>query len=203
MTNVPVESWETLMASLGGGKSNVYYVKEGKTTIRLVYREADNPLMGGPKKFWVDTVKNYQGKVSTAFVVRALVLKTSKDGDNNISSSRVRYCRLTVGQLQGILGALQEDHDLFDPENGKAVVVTKVVKGDNTSYMVQASAKSVPINLDSLEWPDVTIIEAAKAEAEAQEARGAGDDNKASDNPAAKPRNKVKAANLDDDDIPF
>jgi hypothetical protein len=158
---------DDMVAQSGG--SGVYFLKEKTTRLRLVL--ADSTEL---PRFWADTEKHYKGKVTTAHLVHAVILKTSKDGDENANPNKVAVIRMPKTVLRGIIGNLAEGFELFDPKLGHGITVERSGGGtaERTNYNVKVSPKPVAVSED-LEWPERSLEELAEAETKRAKARDA------------------------------
>lgn len=182
MTNgngMDTSAWQGLFDQLASsaGDGSVYYLKEKRTRVRLVLPEGQEPGLG----FYAETEKIFKGKVSTAFMIWAVVMYTSKDNDQNIDPKRVRAIRVPRTVLQGIVGQLAEGFELFDPKEGHGLTIEKTTSAqDRTAYVVKVSPKPVPVSED-IEWPEKDLEKLAAAEAikarERDGKRADGDDD--------------------------
>lgn len=213
---MPVDpsKWDSLLsqidASSGGG--DVYYIKQPKTRLRLLLPSMSPNANGDDgdddSNFYAETLKFYQGKQSTAFLVLATVIGTSDKNDQNVDPKKVRAIRLAKTAFRAIVAALAEGHELFDPEEGHGILLERIGGGnaERTSYNVQVSPKKVPINLDELQWPEKDLWEIAEAESTRSAERDAkkGREDAAADRqgPTRGSRNKPQTID-DDEDLPF
>jgi hypothetical protein len=196
--------WEALLGQLNTrGSMDVYYIKEKKTRIRLVLQPGQDPM-----QFYAMTQKSYQGKVGVAFLVFALVLQTSKSGDDSVSDTKVRAVRLSKTALTALVTQLAEGHELFDPKEGHALMVQKI-EGETTSYTVTVSPKPVPVDMAKLEWSkdsedemrslqDIADTEGTRAIERDQKKMGGG----AARGPSG-PAKQMSLGSDDEDEIPF
>jgi len=151
--------WQDVLDGMkAGGGSNVYFLKEAKTRLRLLLSD-DQEL----PQFWADTEKHYKGKVSPAHLIYGVILGTSKAGDENVSIEKVDVIRIPKTVLRGILSNLAEGHELFDEQTGHGIIIEKTSGGDRTSYVVKVSPKPVAVG-PGLTWPDRSLDELAVEE---------------------------------------
>lgn len=156
--------WQEILNDLESGSGEFYFFSPGKHKIRLVLpEEAEDET-----EFYRDVVNSY-GKT------KYIMLGVPLDADEELIQPLV--APKTV--LTGIIGILAEEYELFDPEEGHGINVTRSGQGQfDTTYSVVASPKPVALE-DDIVWPEQTLDEfAADFEAEADRRSDArnGDD---------------------------
>lgn len=183
--------WQTLLDQIGGegGDQTVYYLKQRVTRIRLVLKP------GQPEeKFYAPTLRWYQGKSKEMFLVWGLVIGTSKDDDAQVSPTKVRAIRIPRTILRSILSLLAEEHELFDPTDGKGLKIVREEGAGIVKYTVTVAPKPTPVANTTLEWPEDDLDVLARNLSRESEARDASRRSQ---------KETVDTEDEDEGDLPF
>jgi hypothetical protein len=172
-----------LLDSIGSGTGGeFFFVKSPKTKVRLLNFQDD------PQEFFAPVKTVYRNKEKTKFMIFAKVIGVDGQGAKPLGDNwknKVAPLVITKTALKAIITLLAEGYDLFDPEEGYGVTIIRSGSGTDTDYTATPSRDPIPVDLNSLEMPEVDLFEMA-ARLEAKNAsRNTG------------------AENLDEDDNPF
>ena len=173
------KKWQTLLDGMQSGGAFLF-PQEGKTRLRLVLPEGENMY-----HFYREVINSY-GR--TKYLIVAIV--PSSD-DANL----VRPIILPKTPLQDILTILAEGYELFSPEEGFGITITRTGSGLDSKYSVLPSPKPVPLDPEEFEWPDEDLDEFAELFAknakDRKQRRASGDDATEEEAP---PKNKKRSS---------
>lgn len=134
--------WQSMLDSLesGGLTGNIFFPKSGKTRVRLILEDEDD------QESWFTEVQGeFEGKVRSRYIIRGVVLHPAPD------DKKIMGIVVSKTAMKGIVGMLAEGYDLFDPEEGHGITISKTGASLNTSWGVTPSPKPVEIDLDEYE----------------------------------------------------
>ena len=134
------EKWQSLLNSMQSGGDFVF-IKEGKTRLRLILP----PEAESVYEFFREVTNSY-GKLK--YLVLGVVFYPEE-------STKVQPIILPKTAMTGILGALAEGYDLFTPETGYGIAVSRTGSGINSEYSSLPSHQPQPIseNIEPNETP--------------------------------------------------
>ena len=136
--------WQEMLDNLSTGESGPFwFIKEGKTRVRLIPEE-------GSERFYAETTRVFRGKERVRFVVLGVVMGVSTRELADEWKNRVTPVIMTKTCVKGILALLAEGYDLLSPD-GHGVTIVRSGKGLDTSYTVLPSPKPIPIPDDVVE----------------------------------------------------
>lgn len=163
------EAFQKLLDELnkaGGAGGVFYHPTPGDTKIRLVLLGDDTDIT-----FYREVINKW-GK--TRYLVAAVLLEAPDQPEDQ--APQLRGVVLPITALRGIVGNLKAGWDLFDPEKGHGVLITREGTGKfDTSYQVNLSTQSVDITALEFEAPEGGLDEWA----EIYNSRGNDDDTPA------------------------
>lgn len=135
-----------------GKPSNVQFLKDGDTTLKLVLPKGETDI----RKFYTKFQNTFKGEEFTYYLCAAVI--TDADEDGIADPTRVRYVKITRSIMTEIVNLLQKRWKLFDIA-GPLIVITKSKKNGKTTYQIAA----IPETFDSANAtdPEQTIEEAA------------------------------------------
>jgi len=128
--------WPAMLDSLeaGGANGNILFPKSGKTRIKLVLEDEDDE-----ESWYQEAVGEFQGKVKSRYILRGCVLFPSQE------EKKIMGIVVAKTAMKGIVGLLTEGYELFDPEEGHGITISKTGAMLNTSWGVTPSPKPVEV----------------------------------------------------------
>lgn len=141
-------SWDELLESLasGGGNGSVWFPKAGKTKIKLALEDAEDD-----QSFFIPVSRDFRGngQFRDKYLLRGVVLDQEEDKMSAVQVSKTAF--------KQVIQLLAEGYELFDPEEGHGLVITKTGEGKNTSWAVMPSPR--PIETPEVDDPEWTLEE--------------------------------------------
>lgn len=153
----PLAKWQALLNEVqsGGAGGNVFFLKSGKTYLRLL------PLTPDQDDFWSETKTIYNGKERTRYMVLAQIMKTDQGDLSDRWINRAVPVLVPKQVFTGILNLLAEGFKIIG-DDAFGIIIMKSGRGLSTSYSVMPSQKMVTVNRDDLQFPDETWAELAE-----------------------------------------
>lgn len=143
------EDWQKILDQVSGGTGLFYFLKEGKTRLRLVTEP------GTKTRWFIETASQFNGTSRTKAIVLA-VLAAGK-GVTEEMKGKVTPVVVSKSVVVGILNLLAEGYNLFSPTKGYGLTITRTGSGLDTSYNVLPSQEPRPLP-DKLEWPKIKTL---------------------------------------------
>ena len=142
---MPDNKWAALLSDMSSGSSTTWFLKAGRTQIRLLVEpgeeeESTPTFFGEVQTYW-------KGKARTKIALRALIL-ASDGGDISVEkASQEHLVIVPKSALKAIIGLLMEGYDLLSEAEGRGIAIIKTGRGLGTSYSVVASPNAVPLDM--------------------------------------------------------
>lgn len=139
-------NWNQLLEDLqSGGNANFIFTKKPKNRIRLVRDPEQVPYIEVASTFRRNGV---EGRTRTKFMILAVDLSAE---DTDDEGPKVKGLVVSKTVFRQVVGLITEGYELWDPENGHGITISKTGQGLQTTYTVMPSQKVVPLDPDLLE----------------------------------------------------
>ena len=150
-------NWENVLNNLGSeGSGPFFFLKSSKTRIRILCFE-DNV-----EQFFAMGTTVFQGKPKQKAIFFGTVISTEGRELSEKWANKIYPIVVTKTALKGILSILAEGYELFDPANGYGITILKSGKGTDTEYNVMPSPNPVPIDIEGMDMPEMSLVEYAE-----------------------------------------
>jgi len=128
--------WQAMLDSLeaGGANGNILFPKSGKTRIKLVLEDDDDE-----ESWYTEVQGEFEGKVRSRYIIRGCVLFPAQE------EKKIMGILVAKTAMKGIVGLLSEGYDLFDPEDGHGITISKTGALLTTSWGITPSPKPVEV----------------------------------------------------------
>lgn len=159
-----------LAKELEEGKGGpVRFLKAGDNKIRLILEPKTSPV-----DFAVETYSLYQGRKSKKYLMFGMIFQSGDTVAEDDEKLVVRPILVPKKVYQSIVNTAAKGYDLFSPEEGLGIIITKTGSGLQTGYEVLPSPKPIPVDLKAIKPPEKSLLEYAKEFANFQENRSSG-----------------------------